>query len=251
MKRTENGNGAGLLSSQMPGPVEPNSPIPGGENGGNTVPTSQNETTLYEKCVECPDYGVTCNGPKLAALGDIMVVRDFHREIRAKRSIPMKLIYVASQPISESTINDYFSHSEKDFKWTTVACIDNALTAICGGRVGQPLLDHPCPASSSEIKQQREEAAQRLEASETECQKLRVKLTEAKEKHIDQMNEFRQDQERRVTFLKDLAESRYQLILKRDRKINILLIIIAALFAGLSFYLVWDIMHPGVGLFQW
>lgn len=249
--RTENGNGSGLLSSQMPGPREQNSPILKDKNDGNGVLTSRNQTTLYEKCVECPDYGVTCNGPKLAALGDIMVVRNFHRAIRSKRSIPMKLIYLASQPISESTINDYFSHSEKDFKWTTVACIDNALTAICGGRVGQQLLDHPCPASSSEIKQQQEEAAQKLEISEAECQRLRDRLTEAKGKHIDQMNEYRQDQERRVTFLKDLAESRYQLILKRDRKITILLIIIAALFAALSFYLVWDIMHPGVGLFQW
>ena len=139
------------------------------DSGANdTVMTSHNATTntqksdgfsadtvgLYQKCLHCKDYGVSCNGPKLAALGDIMIVREFHRAIRDQRAIPMRLIYAAAEPISESTINDYFSHSEKDFKWTTVGCIDNALTAICGNRVGQPPMDHPCPASSTEIQAQ-------------------------------------------------------------------------------------------------
>lgn len=210
-----------------------------------------NTAMLYQKCVNCPDYGTNCNGPKLAAMQDIMAVRAFHRQIRDSREIPMKLIHLAAQPIGESTINDYFSHSEKDFKWTTVASIDNALTAICGGRVGQPPMDHPCPATSSEIRQQKQEAADKLAAAEAECLRLQEKLTSTKGKHIDQLNEFEQRNQKTVDYLKDLAEKRYQLILRRDRKITVLIIIIAALFSLLSFYVVWDIMHPGVGLFQW
>ena len=119
MKMTNSQLGSTLLTSQNNGPEPP-----------NLEAESPKKITLYQKCLNCPDYGVSCNGPKLAALGDIMVVRSFHREIRNKREIPMKLIYLAAPSISDSTINDYFSHSVKDFKWTTVGCIDNALTAI-------------------------------------------------------------------------------------------------------------------------
>ena len=228
------------------------------ENNGFGVTTSQNldgeignTALLYQKCLECPDYGVSCNGPKLAALGDIMTVRNFHREIRDRREIPMKLIHLAAQPISESTINDYFSHSEKDFKWTTVGCIDNALTAICGNRVGQPLLDNPCPASSSEIQQKQSEAAQRYADLEARCQKLQGKLEvsdEAKEKALlDQEKAYNKN----ITYLKDLADKRYDLLMRRDRVILILAILCAFCFAGFLSYLVWDIMHPGVGLFRW
>lgn len=228
------------------------------ENSGFGVMTSQNidgengnTALLYQKCLECPDYGVSCNGPKLAALGDIMIVRNFHREIRDRREIPMKLIHLAAQPVSESTINDYFSHSVKDFKWTTVGCIDNALTAICGNRVGQPLLDNPCPASSSEIQQKQVETALRYADLEAMCQKLRGKLEvadETKEKALrDQENAYNKN----ISYLKELADKRFNLLIVRDRTILFLAILCALFFAGFLSYLVWDLMHPGVGLFRW
>lgn len=264
---------------------------------GSVLPTSQNtdqkapkdspipakEVVLYQKCLKCPDYGTTCNGPKLAALGDIMVVRSFHRSIRDRRGIPMKLIYLAAQPISESTINDYFSHSVKDFKWTTVGCIDNALTAICGNRVGQPLLDHPCPASSTDIRDQINQYHGRIESLVQENITLQGKVSETKGKVIAAREEVREDYASRVQFLKELCEKRQKDIdemeekhqkeisrmdavaadylsrideknkridsLNRANHIMVFLLICTLL--ALTCYLVWDLMHPGVGLFQW
>lgn len=216
-------------------------------NPANCGAESQNDVILYQKCLNCPDYGVSCNGPKLAALGDIMVVRDFHRAIRDIRQIPMKLIYLAAQPISESTINDYFSHSVKDFKWTTVGCIDNALTAICGNRVGQPLLDNPCPASSSEIQSQKEESDAALVAMEAKCQKLQGKLEVADETKAKALQDQEKIYNKNVAFLKELSEKRYGLLLRRDRTILILAILCALFFAGFFTYLIWDIAHPAAG----
>jgi len=114
MKKVENDTIGGLGSS--PNPMEENT---------NMTGETANHIGLYQKCLKCPDYGVTCNGPKLAALGDIMVVREFHRAIKVARGITLKDIAKAAPFISEYTVNDYFSHSEKDFKWTTVDVNDN------------------------------------------------------------------------------------------------------------------------------
>lgn len=244
---------------------------------------SEKSISLYHKCLECKDYGVTCNGPKLAALGDIMIVREFHRAIRDRRSIPMKLIYVAAQPISESTINDYFSHSEKDFKWTTVGCIDNALTAICGNRVGQPLLDNPCPASSSDIQGQLGAYSRQIEDLKDVNSQLQEKVAETKSKVIAARDEVKEDYASRVQFLKDLCEQRQndidQLNKKHAEEISRLdalaknyldrideknaridrmsialrfttIFLVLALIA-LTCYIVWDIVHPSVGFILW
>ena len=279
MKTTENGSAQELLLSQ-------NNP----QSAPNNAADPDNSILLYHKCLDCPDYGVTCNGPKLAALGDIMVVRAFHRAIRGKRSIPMKMIYLAAQPVSESTINDYFSHSVKDFKWTTVGCIDNALTAICGNRVGQPLLDHPCPASSSEIQNRTALHTAELDALRAENHDLQQRLAQAKGKVIATREEVKEDYASRVQFLKDLCEKRQSDIdeLKRQAadtesrhraelarmdavaadylsrideknkridKLNNLLRLLAIFLAisliALSCYIVWDLAHRTVGFFRW
>ena len=259
---------------------------------------------LYQKCLNCQDYGVTCNGPKLAALGDIMVVREFHRAIKAARGITLKDIAAAAPTISEYTVNDYFSHSVKDFKWTTVGVIDNALTAICGNRVGQPLLDNPCPASSSEIISQMDDLRDQLEAANLECERLRTKITRKDEQYIEQMaiqrkthTETLESKERSITYLrgqaerlqKDVDEERSQAadFLKRiDEKNTIIddqqkviselnqtilditrenaierrqanlqksfiVLLLVITLVALTCYMVWDIMHPTVGLLQW
>lgn len=263
------------------------STLPTSQNNGAEPPSSVAETpkqiTLYQKCLNCSDYGVSCNGPKLAALGDIMVVRSFHREIRNKREIPMKLIYLAAPSISESTINDYFSHSVKDFKWTTVGCIDNALTAICGNRVGQPLLDHPCPASSTDIHAQINSFNGEISRLSQENVRLQEEVTETKGKVISVREEVKEDYASRVQFLRDLCDQRQgdieelkkkhqteisqkdaiaadylSRIDEKNKRIDgltranhmLVFVLICALLA-LTCYLVWDLMHPMVGLFQW
>lgn len=272
MKLPENEATQGLLTSQNTAQKDP-------KKAGK----DKEEYSLYQKCLGCPDYGISCNGPKLAALGDIMIVRSFHRSIRDRRNIPMKLIYLAAQPISESTINDYFSHSEKDFKWTTVGCIDNALTAICGNRVGQPLLDNPCPASSTDILDEKTRYENRIRELEEENATLQAKVVDLKGKIISTRDEVKEDYASRVQFLKDLCEKRQKdieeitarhkeemcradalaanYLARIDEKNSrldrhgktirwITLALVVALIA-LTCYMVWDIAHPTVGFFRY
>lgn len=229
----------------------------------NTAPQEPDSIGLYAKCLSCPDYGVTCNGPKLAALGDIMVVREFHRAIRDRRQIPMRLIHEAADSISEYTVNDYFSHSVKDFKWTTVGAIDNALTAICGNRIGQPLLDHPCPASSTEIRQQSADVFAALQEARAECARLRDELETAQQKRRHQRAEIKEEDQRKIDhlknqvayleqrcdYLKDTAEKRYRLIVNRDWIIIVLAAVCVVLLILSVMYLSWDFTHDGAGIF--
>lgn len=269
MKMPENGPAPGVGSSPNSNSKPPNTDL-----------QDASAVVLYAKCLDCPDYGVSCNGPKLAALGDISVVRAFHRAIRDRRQIPMKMIYLAAPTISEYSVNDYFSHSVKDFKWTTVGAVDNALTAICGNRVGQPLLDHPCPASSTDLQAQFRQFDEEIASLRSENQRLQERLTETKGRVISARDEVKEDYASRVQFLKELCEKRQQDIdemedrhqkeiaradavsanylarideknLRIDRlnKANHLLVffLVCALIA-LTCYFVWDLMHPGVGL---
>ncbi len=256
------------------------------EENSKKQENGQKNIGLYQKCLSCPDYGVTCNGPKLAALGDIMIVREFHRAIRDTRSIPMKIIYFAAPSISEATINDYFSHSVKDFKWTTVGAIDNALTAICGNRVGQPLLDHPCPASSTEIRENIAQYEDQIGTLTQENIRLQEKVTETKGKVISTREEVKEDYASRVQFLVNLSEklqkdmdemqTRHNVEIARidavaadylsriDEKNRLLTerrvenqhlrkqkgIIVMLLFIALillTCYVVWDLIHPAAG----
>lgn len=158
----------------------------------------------YEKCITCKDHGKNCKGPKLAALRTISNVREYHRRLRNYRKITMKQIFALTEhEISNATVKDYFSHEEKDFRWTNVSLIDNALTAICGDCVGTPPAYLPnCPATSSEIRDQIAAVSDKLREAEEECLALQAKIAENKGKHIEQLNEYRQDQQDRVEWLK-------------------------------------------------
>lgn len=148
----------------------------------------------YWNCLTCGDLGVSCNGPSLRTLKDIANVRNFHKELRKARSITLRAIYKAAPQISETTINEYFSNAVKDFKWTTVSHIDHALLSICGNRVGLPPLDHACPASSSDVRNQLAAADLKLAAAELKLAQsdndyahLQQKLADTKGKHIAQL----------------------------------------------------------------
>lgn len=165
---------------------------------------SANFLAEYESCITCKDLGKNCKGPKLAALGTIANVREYHRRLRIQRKIPMRQIYqLTEQTISNETVKDYFSHEEKDFRWTTVSLIDNALTVICGDCIGLPPVYIPnCPATSSDIRDQLAEIESKLHAAETECAVLQEKIAENECKHIEQMETQRQDQQDRIEWLK-------------------------------------------------
>lgn len=166
---------------------------------------SANFLAEYEPCINCKDLGKNCKGPKLAALGTIANVREYHRRLRSSRKITMKQIFqLTEHEISNATVKDYFSHEAKDFRWATVSLIDNALTVICGDCVGLPPAYLPnCPATSSEIKEKIASVEDKLKASESECELLRSQIVEIEGRHIDQMAEYRQDQQKRIDWLKN------------------------------------------------
>lgn len=217
----------------------------------NVLPETPNVLPGYHKCLSCQDYGVTCNGPNLVALGDIASVRNFHRAMKKSRKLSLKAIADAAPAISDSTINEYFSNVAKDYKWTTVGAIDNAITALCGNRVGLPPLDQTCPAASSEFRQQLAAADLKLAAaelraaqSEAECDDLRRRLADADGSHLLQLSELQAASKSEVEWLKDDVRMwrRFAFIL-----LGIGLII----FSALVLYLALDFSNPGAGFIRY
>lgn len=183
------------------------------------ITTGENPDTPHEvpgplpgwhKCLLCADYGVNCNGSSLGTFGDIAAVRSFHKAVKKVRKLSVSVIAKAAPTISEHTVSEYFSNVVKDYKLTTVLAIDNALTSICGNRVGMPPLDHACPASSSEVRSQLAAADMKLAAaelraaqSETDVDELRRRLAENKGKHIAQLEQAQQLHEKDTSWLKE------------------------------------------------
>lgn len=215
----------------------------------NPVSESPNRVPGWQKCLPCMDYGSNCNGPSLNSLGDIASVRTFHKALRRARNIPLKKVADAAPSISEKTVNEYFSNVVKDYKWTTVMAIDNAMLTICGNRYGLPPVNHACPASSSEFRQQIAAAEMKVAAaelrtaqSEADMLQLQQKLTDTKGKHIAQIAQMEANHTKDVDWLKDE--------IRLWRRFAFLLLGIGiALLIALTSCVVWNIMHPGIGLF--
>ena len=225
----------------------------------NPIPLSQNVTTEspnmlpgYWNCLRCDDLGGTCNGPSLRTLGDIGAVRTFHKELKRVRKITNHAVYeAANRIVSETTINEYFSNVVKDFKWTTVSHIDHALLAICGNRVGLPPLDHACPASSSDVRNQLAAADLKLAAaelraaqSETDVAALRQKLADNKGKHIAQLSKLEENHAKDIEWLKN--------DIRLWRRVAFTLLAIGfVLLALVVFYFCIDAAHPNSGLIRY
>lgn len=175
-----------------------------------STPETPNVLPGYHKCLSCMDYGVSCNGPNLVALGDIGAVRTFHKVMKRSRKLSLKAIADAAPTISDSTINEYFSNTAKDYKWTTVGAIDNAITAICGNRIGLPPLDQSCPAASSEVRQQIAAADLKIAAAElkqaqaeSECDDLRRRLADSDGDHLEKITELQMAKQNEIEWLKN------------------------------------------------
>lgn len=199
-----------------------------------------NSTPIYYKCLTCADYGTTCRGFDLVSLGDIATVRAFHRAVKKAHSLSLKAIAAEAPQISESSINEYFSNIEKDYKWTTVVSIDRAMLTICGHRVGMPPLEHACPISSSEARQQLAAADLKLATAElnlatsqAECEALRRKIDDTTTSNSAEVQWLKHD-------------------IKLWRRIAFILLGIGLLvLAGLLGYLAYDIANPGSGLIRY
>lgn len=217
----------------------------------NLQPDSPNILPGYHKCLSCQDYGVTCNGPNLVALGDIGSVRNFHRAMKKARKLSLKAIAEAAPTISDSTINEYFSSVSKDYKWTTVGAIDNAITSICGNRLGLPPLDQTCPATSSEFRQQLTAAELKIAAAElrqaqtdAECEELRRRLAASDGMHLSQVAEMQAAKQSEVDWLKDDIKlwRRFAFILLGIGAILLLLMLV---------YVALDFINPGSGFIRY
>ena len=214
-------------------------------------PESPNLIPRYHKCLDCQDYGITCNGPNLVALGNIGAVRSFHRAMKKARNISLKAIADAARTISDSTINEYFSSIEKDYKWTTVVAIDNAITSICGKRVGLPPLDQTCPSTSSEYRQQLATAELKLAAAElrqaqtdAECESLRRKISDGDGANAAKIQAIRSVAESEVNWLKGDVQL--------WRRFAIILLVFGiVIFAFLSLYIAMDLSHPAHGFIRY
>lgn len=146
---------------------------------------------VYQKCLDCPDLGIVCVGRHLTELGSTEAVRNYHRLLRAARKISLSKIYSAAPQIGHGTINDYFGRGNQDFKLTTVLAIGSALVAICGDRVGQPLLEGFCPADAFDLRSRNESLSSRLDEAEAEIVRLTEMLRSAESSSVAQMSEQR------------------------------------------------------------
>ena len=228
------------------------------------LPNSEAITTeieaAYAKCISCPDHGRCCKGPKLAALQTISNVREYHRRLRNYRKIQMKSIFTLTEhEISNATVKEYFSHEEKDFRWTTVALIDSALVAICGERVGgEPDKLPSCPASSTEITEIMLEDRKKREEAETRCVELQEQIIEIQDKCSQKIAKVKSDYTDGYDYLKkqasDLQSEKADYLKRIDKKNTMIAVLGVAVFLlaiTTACYIVWDFANSTAGLFRW
>ena len=203
------------------------------------------------KCFHCNDFGKSCRGVHLTSFRTTDDVRAYHKAIRKAKGIHLKRVYEEARIISESTINEYFGAGTKDYKWTTVVSIHNALLVICADGSGIADLKHSCPASSSEIRNTIAAAELKLAAaelkvaqSEADVAGLMQRLADTKAKHIAQIEQIHESNE------KDRAWHRDQ-IRFWQRFAFVLLGVGVIILVCLLLYLGYDIAHPGSGLVRY
>lgn len=221
-------------------PSQRNSAKKNASTNENGICKSENPTIIYEKCITCPDLGVTCNGPNMLTL-PIESVREMVRRWKDIKGLTNEQL-AAICKVPRGTVDRFLAGTESDFKYTTVSMINNGIV-----RYGQPMHegmgDHPCPASSSEIRKKTAVAEQRTKELEQEVQQLQKKLSDTKGKHIADREQERKDNESRVKFLKNLATMRLWVILALSIVLLILLI-------GFARYVYMDITTVGFGFIR-
>lgn len=176
----------------------------------------------YQKCIKCPSLGILCGGQKITALRTIECARIYHRALRRERKIQLKPIFAAAPNVSDGTIEDYFGKTPQDFKWTTVAAIDNALIAIIGNRVGQCPIENPCPDAIVELRDRCETLVERLNEATEENSRLSKALVAAEENIKTQLANQRADLERIIRMqeeqIADLKRENADYLARNDAK---------------------------------
>lgn len=174
-----------------------------------SILTSPDSSPGWQKCLNCPDLGVICNGPSSTTIGNIANARTFHKALVKSRNIPVKAVArEAKKYISEATVYEYFSPEDKDFKATTMFVICSVLVSICGNRVGLPPLTNACPASSSEVRAKLAtadlklaEANLKAAQSESIVADLQNKIIEIKSKNTTRIDQMQSDHRSSVKWM--------------------------------------------------
>lgn len=176
----------------------------------------------YQKCIKCPSLGILCGGQKITALCTIECARVYHRALRRERKIHLKPIFAAAPNVSDGTIEDYFGKTPQDFKWTTVAAIDNALIAIIGDRVGQCPIENPCHDAIVELRDRCKTLVARLDEATEENSRLSKALVAAEENIKTQLANQRADLENTNRLLQarvaELEREKADYLARNDRK---------------------------------
>lgn len=215
-------------------------------------PETPGDTPLWHKCLSCEDWGISCRGFDITSLPDIESVRTADRAIRRAKGITQNAIAdCAKKKISESTVGEYFGNEKKDFKFTTVITIHQAMLQVYSKMKGVPTPVHSCPASSSEMRNQMATADLKLAAaelkaaqSEADIAAVRQKLADTKGKHITQLAQLE------AAHQKDMEWLRNDVRLWR-RFAFLLLGVGLILLICLVFYIGWDVAHPAGGLIRY
>ena len=203
------------------------------------------------KCMLCNDFGKSCRGVHLTSFQTTEKVREYHKALRKSKGIQLKDVYSNASIISESTINEYFGAGIKDYKWTTVVNVHNALLTICAEGYGIAALAHSCPASSSEIRNTLAAAELKLAAaelkiaqSEADVAGLMQKLADTKAKHIAQIEQ--------INAANETDKLWHRNEIKFWRRVAFILLGIGLIvLAMLLCYFGYDIAHPGSGLVRY
>jgi|GEM_PF-3987623 len=202
----------------------------------------------YDKCLFCPNLGVSCDGPNFLAMTN---ERRIEWAQKRKNDIGKTNAQIAEESgIPKGTIDRILSGHGGDVRISTMAPI---LKTLVGGTWGQ----YPC--HDPEGAQIDEGSAKRmLEDKDAEIERLRRQLGSVHESYAAELRTVREEAQRKIDFVKEDIKARDSRIAKQDeqlaehrkiikgyRRLIAFLAVPSVLFVA---YLVYDAMHPDFGV---
>lgn len=193
----------------------------------------------YDKCVECPQLGVNCDGPNFAAMTADRLVEWMKLRKHYLGWSNAKLAELSDTP--KGTVDRVLAGGHADFKTSTISPM---LKALVGGSWGQ----YPCPDPDNappEVK----ELLGILEAKDAELNRMR-------ENFQANFSKIEDDADKKIQYLKGIIDRQDAKITKQDAQIEkvnsrfikalfsalvLAAVIIAALFV--------DKINPNIGFF--
>lgn len=195
---------------------------------------------MYEKCLTCPEIGVTCDGPNFVAMSaQELLAWCKARKAHLKLS-NQKIADLAGMP--KGTIDRLFAGEHMDIRWETVRPLVRAL-------MGGAWNDNPCPDAPENVGA----AAQaEIEGLRQQIKQLEHEIAwhEDKQKMLQKDNDSLQmlvtNTNARLTKDKDFLRSQ---ITSKNRTIAILAVLFGVSLAVILAALIVDRLNPEVGFF--